>query len=145
MPAADAAENRMRLLFLARRYPPSVGGIQTHCHKLFSRLSRQYPVTLVALGRDSLLHLAWFLPWVALRTLAALLLRRADAVYFADGVVCALAPLLRPFKGRARFVVTVYGLEMTYRSGACAGADETGLPLLRARSSSSASTRGTSP
>ena len=117
MPAADAAETRMRLLFLARRYPPSVGGIQTHCHKLFSRLSRQYPVTLVALGKDSLLHLAWFLPWVAVRTLAALLLRRADAVYFADGVVCALAPLLRPFKGRARFVVTVYGLEMTYRSG----------------------------
>ena len=121
MPAADAPENRMRLLFLARRYPPSVGGIQTHCYKLFSRLSRQYPVTLIALGRDSLLHLAWFLPLVAVRTLAALIFRRVDAVYFADGVVCALAPLLHPFKGRARLVVTVYGLEMTYRSGVARG------------------------
>ena len=43
MPAADAAENRMRLLFLARRYPPSVGGIQTHCHKLCSRLTGSTP------------------------------------------------------------------------------------------------------
>ncbi len=126
MPAADAPENRMRLLFLARRYPPSVGGIQTHCHKLYSRLSRQYPVTLVALGRDSLLHLAWFLPWVAVRTLAALVFRRVDAVYFADGVVCALAPVLRPFKGRARFVVTIYGLEMTYRSALARGLMKSG-------------------
>ena len=42
-----------------------------------------------------------------------LLLRRVDAVYFGDGVVGALAPLLRPF-ARARFVVTIYGLEMAY-------------------------------
>jgi glycosyltransferase involved in cell wall biosynthesis len=46
----------------------------------------------------------------------ALLLRRVDTVYFSDGVVSALAPLLRPFS-RARFMVTIYGLELTYRNG----------------------------
>ena len=106
----------VRILFLARRYPPSIGGIQTHCHRLFTHLQRTHPITLIALGRDSLLHLCWFLPWVGLRTWLALLCGRVDAVYFGDGVVCALAPLLRPFRRRARFFVTIYGLEMTYRS-----------------------------
>jgi glycosyltransferase involved in cell wall biosynthesis len=71
---------------------------------------------LVALRRQSLLHLAWFLPYCLILTLIHLLCRRIDVVYFSDGVVGALAPLLRPFARGARFVVTVYGLEMTYRN-----------------------------
>ncbi len=68
---------------------------------------------LLALGLQSKLHLAWFLPYVFALAFFALLFRRVDVVYFSDGVVCSLAPLLRPLSG-ARFVVTIYGLEMTY-------------------------------
>ncbi len=107
----------MRILFLARRYPPCVGGIETCCYQLYTRLSPQASVQLVALRRQSLLHLAWFLPWCLWVSFWALLLRRVDAVYFSDGVVSALAPLLRPFS-RARFVLTLYGLELTYRNPA---------------------------
>lgn len=72
-------------------------------------------MTLIALGRDSLLHLLWFLPYVWLRSCVALILRRVDVVYFSDGVICCLAPLLRPFASSScRFVVTIFGLEMTY-------------------------------
>lgn len=106
---------RPRILFLARRYPPTIGGIQTHCHTLYSRLIGQAHVRLVALGRQSLLHLAWFLPYCLVVALWAVLFRRVDAVYFADGVAASLAPLLRPL-GPARFVTTVYGLEMTYKN-----------------------------
>ena len=105
----------MRILFLARRYPPCVGGIETCCYQLYTRLSPQTSMRLVALRRQSLLHLAWFLPWCLWVSFWALALRRVDTVYFSDGVVSALAPLLRPFS-RARFVVTVYGLELTYRN-----------------------------
>lgn len=102
-----------RILFITRRYPPSVGGIQVHCHNLYTRLSARRPVRLVALGRQWKIHLLWFLPWAFVRAFFDLLLRRVDAVYFGDGVVGALAPLLRPI-ARARFVVTIYGLEMAY-------------------------------
>ena len=100
-----------RILFITRRFPPSIGGIQVHCHNLYTRLSAQRPVRLVALGRQWKIHLLWFLPWAFLRAFFDLLLKRVDAVYFGDGVVGALAPLLRPI-ARARFVVTIYGLEM---------------------------------
>ena len=107
--------HRPRILFLARRYPPTIGGIQTHCHALYTRLVHHAQVRLVALGRQSLLHLAWFLPYCFVVAFGAVLFRRVNAVYFADGVAAALAPLLRPL-GPARFVTTVYGLEMTYKN-----------------------------
>ena len=105
----------IRILFLARRYPPTIGGIQTHCQALYTRLADQAQVRLIALGRQSLLHLTWFLPYCFVVALWSVLFRRVDAIYFADGVAAALAPLLRPL-GPARFITTVYGLEMTYKN-----------------------------
>ena len=67
----------------------------------------------MALRRQSLLHLAWFLPYALLRALWTLVRHRVDIVYCSDGVIAALAPLLRPFT-RARLVVTIHGLELTY-------------------------------
>lgn len=103
-----------RVLFLTRRYPPSVGGIETHCYHLYTRLRQRTPVHLIALRRSSLVHLGWFLPRVFAGAALALLRRQVDAVYFSDGVVASLAPVLRQlFPGR-RFVTTIYGLEFTY-------------------------------
>ena len=110
-----SAASATRILFLARRYPPSVGGIQTHCYRLYTQLSTAHPVKLVALGRQSLLHLLWFLPYAFIFSFFALLFRRFDVIYFSDGVVGFFAPFLRPFS-RARFVVTIYGLELTYKN-----------------------------
>ncbi len=109
-----SAHRRTRILFLARRYPPSIGGIETHCYELYTRLVERADVRLVALGHRSLLHLAWFLPYCLWTTFWTVLLRRADVIYFADGVAGFIAPFVRPF-GPARFVITIYGLEMTYK------------------------------
>ncbi len=104
----------LRVLFLARRYPPSRGGAQTHAWKLYSYLSVRMPVTLVALGYQSILHLVWFMPWALLRAALALLLRQVDVVYFSDGVTASLAAMLAPLRGKARFCCSLYGLEMTF-------------------------------
>lgn len=111
MPAPD---HPPRVLFLSRRYPPSLGGAQTHAYKLYTYLSERMPVTLVALRRQSLVHLAWFLPWAWLRAAVALILRRVDIVYFADGVTAAVAVGLGPVRGPAHLVGTIFGLEMTF-------------------------------
>ena len=103
-----------RILFIARRYPPSVGGIQTYAKELYSRLCQHCPVTLVALGRDPLFHLAWFMPYAFCAAVFHILRRRPDVVFFMDGVTAALAPFLRPFTP-ARFTVTIHGAELTFR------------------------------
>lgn len=108
-----SSPNNIRILFLARRYPPSVGGVETFCYNLYYRLIEMCSVRLVALGRDSLLHLIWFVPYAFFVSFFSVLFRRVDAIYFSDGVICSIAPFLRLFT-RMRFVVTIHGLEMTY-------------------------------
>ncbi len=107
-------DNPTRVLFLTRRYPPSRGGAQTHAFKLFTYLDQRAPTRLIALRAESVLHLAWFMPLTWFRAAVHLLLGRADVVYFADGVVASLAWALTPFKGRARFCCSIFGLEMTF-------------------------------
>ena len=107
------SQNAPRILFLARRYPPSVGGIETHCDNLYHRLVKSHPVKLVALGKNALWHLGWFVPYAFLIAFFYAISRRVAVIYFSDGVICSIAPFLRPLT-RARFVVTIYGLEMTY-------------------------------
>lgn len=109
-----STEHKPRILFLARRYPPSIGGIQTTCYHLYKHFSSQRPVKLIALGKNSILHLAWFMPYTLLVSFFLVLFRRVDIVFFSDGVICALAPLLKPFS-KAKFIVTIYGLEVTYQ------------------------------
>ena len=111
--AKVCSQQDLRILFLTRRYPPSTGGVQTHCLQLFTHLSPLLKIKLIALGHSHLLHLGWFIPCTLVRALCELLFHRVDAIYFGDGVTSCLAPFLRPFS-KARFVVTIHGLEMTY-------------------------------
>lgn len=113
---ATTLSTSTRILFLARRYPPSIGGIQTHCFQLYTRLATGTSTALLALGRQSLLHLTWFLPYTWLRCLWSLLWRRVDVIYFGDGVSCSVAPFLLALRGKTRFVTTVFGAEMTFGS-----------------------------
>jgi glycosyltransferase involved in cell wall biosynthesis len=114
MNATPILGSKRRVLFIARRYPPTRGGAQTHAWKLYTYLAARMPVRLVALRAASVMHLAWFMPWAFLRAAAALLLRRVDLVYFSDGVTASLALPLSLVRGRARFCCSLYGLEMTF-------------------------------
>ena len=107
--------DRTRILFLARRFPPSRGGIQTFSYKLSEHLSQTRQVRLHALGHEHLAGLSWFVPRTYVASLIELA-RGVDLVYFSDGVIACLAPYLRPFT-KTPFVVTVHGLELTFSSG----------------------------
>ncbi len=101
------------ILFITRRYPPSIGGIETHCYQLCTRLKKQNPVILIALSKRSILHLGWFLPYAFFLSLFHIVLGRVGVIYLADGVVGSLAPLFR-LVTKLRIVITIYGMEMTY-------------------------------
>ena len=106
---------RDRILFLARRFPPSLGGIQTFSYQLSEHIRATRQVRLHALGREHLANLAWFVPTAYLASLVDLV-RGVDLVFFSDGVMASLAPFLRPFT-KAPFVTTIHGLELTYSGG----------------------------
>lgn len=107
--------SRDRILFLARRFPPSLGGVQTFSYKLYEHASATRQVRLHALGREHLAHLSWFVPRAYIASLLELM-RGVDLVFFSDGVIASLAPYLRPFT-QVPFATTIHGLELTYSGG----------------------------
>jgi len=98
----------MRVLFVTRKYPPRVGGMES----LSFGLTTGYPEPkgLIALRRSQK-HLVWFLPYAFVRV--ALTAHRYDVVHLGDAVLSPLGLLPRLIFGR-RVAVSVHGLDLTF-------------------------------
>lgn len=115
-------------LFVTRKFPPSVGGMETLAATTWSVLSRAEPdATLIAYGGKNDRRLVlWFVR--ALLQVSWRVLRRKDSVVLVGDAVtfAALAPLL--LLTRARHVTMVMGLDLTYPNPVYR---RTVIPLLR--------------
>lgn len=96
----------MKVLFITRKFPPSVGGMEQFAFGLTQTYSGESRVWKWGGVRW---HVVWWLPWVAVKLCFG---RRADVVHLMDGVLVPLAPFARLY-GR-KVVVTLHGLELTY-------------------------------
>ncbi len=99
--------------YSTRKFPPSVGGMENHSKNVFDIIETSYDVDLVANGRKSLKHLAWFLPYSTVRTLAA---RVRGERFYLLGDPLTLAAGRPVFPRDAVVVVFVYGLDMTFQN-----------------------------
>ena len=97
----------MRVLFVTRKYPPKVGGMESLSHSLLTGFPE--PKTTITLRRSQK-HLIWFLPYVFLRV--ALTAHRYDVIHLGDALLSATGFLPRLFGKRV--AVSVHGLDMTF-------------------------------
>lgn len=116
-PSLGVVESRRRRgsgpLFVTRKFPPSVGGMETLAEAVWRGVQGAHPsARKISLGRSNP-HLVWWLPWAVLRVGALLARRKVDQVLCADALTyAAVRPLLRVF--RVPGVVVVNGLDITY-------------------------------
>lgn len=113
----------MRILFITRKFPPSLGGMEVYSHQMHAALGALPGVKLDLVkpgpgynGRPSLLQMARFF----LRATAVLLLRarRYDAVLLGDFAIAALAiPVRLASFGRTRSVVALHGNDLYFMRG----------------------------
>jgi phosphatidylinositol alpha-1,6-mannosyltransferase len=99
------------VLYVTRKYPPSIGGMEAYAATVATALRSHGSTDVVALGRSQR-HLAWWLPAVAGRT--ALGRRRLPPVVVCGDpvVLLALWPVLR--RAPVRTAVVVHGLDLTW-------------------------------
>lgn len=97
----------MRVLFVTRKYPPKVGGMESLSYSLLTGFPE--PKTTITLGRSQK-HLVWFLPYVFWRV--ALTAHRYDVIHLGDAMLSAAGFLPRLFGKRV--AVSVHGLDMTF-------------------------------
>lgn len=105
--------HRERVLFVTRRFPPTIGGQELYAANVYRALRASHDVIVVALRRPSNVHLLWFLPWAAARVLFATAARRVDRVVFGDAVVYAALGWFVYSTHVQRDVLTL-GLDVSY-------------------------------
>ena len=98
----------MRVLFVTRKYPPRVGGMESLSYGLTTGYPE--PKGLLALRRSQK-HLVWFLPYALVRV--ALTAHRYDVVHLGDALLSITGLVPRVVLGR-RIAVSVHGLDLTF-------------------------------
>jgi len=98
----------MRILFVTRKYPPQVGGMESLSYGLTTGYPE--PKTIIALGRSQA-HLVWFLPYVVLRV--ALTAGLYDVIHLGDALLSVVGFIPRVL-WRRKVVTSVHGLDLTF-------------------------------
>lgn len=102
-----------RLLYLTRRFPPSVGGMETLAAGVWRTLSAAAPDSELIAHGGSRRALPRWLPSALARTARLVITRRVDFVLTGDAVMyAATRPLLRVL--RVPSATMAVGLDMTY-------------------------------
>jgi glycosyltransferase involved in cell wall biosynthesis len=98
----------MRVLFVTRKYPPRLGGMESLSHGLTTGFPE--PKTIIALGRSQK-HLVWFLPYVIARL--AFTAHRYDVVHLGDALL-SVAGFVPRVIHRRKLAISVHGLDLTF-------------------------------
>jgi glycosyltransferase involved in cell wall biosynthesis len=100
----------MKVLFIARTYPPSVGGLQKFCIDFYTNYKKIGDIDLLANTGGNIA-----MPIFVLKVLIALIFRSRnyDVIHFSDAVLASLLPVAKAFSN-AQVTFTVHGLDIVY-------------------------------
>lgn len=101
----------MRLLFLSRAFPPTIGGIEKQNSEVAKFLGKKVSLTLIA-NYQGKSFLPLFLPYAFFRLL--LLAPKYDVLLLGDGVLAPIGAVLKIFFPRLTVVSIVHGLDITF-------------------------------
>lgn len=104
----------MKVLYVTRKFPPSVGGMEQAAFELYKALNVLTYVRLVSYGGPNK-YLPVVYPWLFVRALLSTLVWQPDVIYLQDGVMAPMGLLLRVLM-RKPIVVSIHGLEVTYEN-----------------------------
>lgn len=100
----------MKVLFITRKYPPQVGGMENFSHGLIKNI--QCDKSTVILNKKQI-HLIWWLPYALLAGIIKSF--SADVVHLGDGVLSPLGLIIK-FISRKPVIITAHGLDITYNN-----------------------------
>jgi glycosyltransferase involved in cell wall biosynthesis len=104
----------MTVLFMTRKFPPSVGGMENFAYNLYVSLDKKADTKLIKWGGSNK-YLPAVLPYFFLRAFWLLLRGTVDIVHAQDVVVAPIGySLSRLF--HKPFAVVVHGLDITFRN-----------------------------
>jgi phosphatidylinositol alpha-1,6-mannosyltransferase len=100
------------ILFITRKYLPSVGGMQRLSYELTTRIAKKRRTHIICWGRDRQ-WLPLFVVWAFARAIYALLRDDIALIHLSDSLLAPLGLALRAIK-QVPVVVNAHGLDVTY-------------------------------
>ncbi|MFA4880036.1 MAG: glycosyltransferase family 4 protein [Candidatus Doudnabacteria bacterium] len=105
----------MRILFITRKHPPTIGGMQNLSYNLIQNFLKQGrergdQIETIILNKSQW-HLFWWFPYALFLTLVKA--RTVDIVHLGDPVIFLIGFLARVFYHKA-VAVTIHGLDVTF-------------------------------
>lgn len=107
----DHSSKCLKILFIARTFPPVIGGIEKQNAEIHTHLSKIADITLVA-NRRGKSFLPFFLPYAVIYALCRA--RRYDVVLLGDGILAVVAWALRWIRPRPLTFCILHGLDLTF-------------------------------
>ncbi len=106
------ADRKIKLLYITRKYPPAVGGMENFAYNLYNGFDPDIvDKKIIKLGgRQS--NLLWFFPYAFFRTLFTA--RKYDVILVGDAVLSAIGSAAKRVSPRTTVAVNVFGLDITY-------------------------------
>lgn len=102
----------MKILFISRKYPPSIGGMQNYAYNLYKQFSMNHEVIDIIL-KKSQSNLIWFFPWTIVYGTYLVLTKKIDVVYIGDGLLSPVALYFQKIFNK-KVILTIYGLDVIY-------------------------------
>jgi len=102
----------MRILFVSRAFPPTIGGIEKQNAEIAEFLAKKTDLTLLA-NRRGKSFLPVFLPYAMLQILVKA--RKHDVLLLGDGVISPLGAIATFLFPKLTVVSIVHGLDLTFR------------------------------
>ncbi len=98
----------MKVLFITRKYPPQIGGMEKYSKGLIDNINCKKRV--IALKRSQW-HLIWFIPYSIIK--GFFISKDCDLIYFCDSFM-ALSGLFLKLLTKKPVFITAHGLDVTY-------------------------------
>ena len=105
---------KSKILFIARSYPPRLGGLEAYCFNLIERCQKDFSVYKITLSK-SRIHLLWFIPYSFLKALYLVQRYRIGAVHVCDGVMAPVGMMIKLIAS-VKVTGTIHGLDITYNN-----------------------------
>lgn len=107
-------ENKKKMLFITRKYPPSVGGMENGLYNMSINLPDNHlDVHVVALGRNQK-NLIWFFPYILFYILVNA--KKYDYLFLGDGLICMCGRVAKRVNFKLKRIIILHGLDISYKN-----------------------------
>jgi len=104
----------MRILFITRKYPPSIGGMQKVSYELIQNMSKITETHTITWGRSQA-FLPFFLTYAFFESLWIVYRKNIEIIHLCDGLLAPLGVVIKSLTNKP-VTVTIHGLDITFKN-----------------------------